>query len=91
MEKKSKQTLDVAKLMAVNTILTEKVAETVTGENCYPKLNEIVCDIIEAKPFLEKTAFDLMQLKAQQYTNRKEVINQTIFKQLLSNLITCIK
>lgn len=85
-EKESKSSLEVAKLMSLSAMFNEKVATTLTGQEVYPRIYEVARDIVENSAHLEKTAYDLMQLKALQYKNRNEAINPNYIQSAVNQL-----
>jgi hypothetical protein len=74
MEHQNKSLLEVAKLMATANQVNEKVAQTLNGEY-FPKFADACLDIVAGKAKIEKVAFDLMELKTQQYIHNDHMIN----------------
>jgi hypothetical protein len=85
-EKKSAQMLKVAKLMAVASHLNDKVEKVASGRAQYFKLNEVVSNIMEATPHLEKVASDLVYLKVQQIANDNEIVNRCYIESAVNQL-----
>lgn len=74
-ERKSDSMLKVATLMSVASMFNEKVAEVAGGKVQYAKLNDVINDIVLAKPYMEKVAEELINLKVAQYVNRNHIVN----------------
>ncbi|HBN85790.1 MAG TPA: hypothetical protein DDZ89_18335, partial [Clostridiales bacterium] len=75
MDKQNEEMLSVARLMSLSTLFNEKVASTLNESHVYPRIYDTAKDIMEERAVLEKTAYNLMQLKAKQYKERNEIVN----------------
>ena len=85
-ENQSESILKVAKVMALSKFFNEKVAEVASGKAQYFKLNDVVSDIIEARPMLEKMASELIDLKVDQFKNGKIVVNPGYIQAAVKNI-----
>lgn len=74
-DRKSESMTCVAKVTAINAMLSEKVATIVNGSAQYMKLNDVVKEIVENVPLLEKMASDLIDLKHAQLQNGNVIVN----------------
>ena len=85
-EKESKSSLDVAKLMSMSVILSEKTASLVSGKEMYPVLTDLSKEILENKAVLEKAAFDLLDLKEKQSESGIELIESGNIKSAIKQI-----
>jgi hypothetical protein len=83
---KSEEMVKVAKAMTISYHLNEKVADIVTGKAQYAKLNDVLKDIVEARPAFEKMATELIHLKVDQYLNKNHMVHPGYIQAAVKNL-----
>jgi len=85
-EKESESSLDVAKLMSMSVILSEKTASLVSGKEMYPVLTDLSKEILESKDILGKVAFDLLDLKEKQSGSGIELVETGNIKSAIKQI-----
>lgn len=65
-ENDSYELLDIAKMFAIEHNMLDKIAESLDSDNIYPGLFSLSKEVSNAKPVLEKFAYDLIGLKIDQ-------------------------
>lgn len=84
--------LDYAKALAISHYFHEKIATVLTDtSNSYPSIKDISMEIIQAKPVLEKFAYDLTGIKVNQSYHGVERIDMNHLSRAITSMDSLYK
>lgn len=91
-DKENEYFLDMAKVALVSNLFHEKLASVIEdNKNYYPDLKGISREILQARPVLEKMAYDLTTIKVNQTMNKVNFIDQTLVNRTINSFDSLYK